>query len=483
MVDLLGRDDDKLHPRALRAAYSLLPPETCTSPSLSRGYAALPADAAQRARVLALHRQQAAAHALLAAGRYREALGAAEKTLAAARESEHLAAQAETSLSIGEIHVRLGNAGEAIAAYLDAIGAAEAAGHDDLAGRAAASIAFAAVAKLHRADESRRWLAIARGKLARVGHDDLLEATILHTEILAASGSDPLELTLPRYERLLALDERIWGKLSDQVASDINNLAIALAEGGEHARAIDAYRRSLALKEQLYGPDHPDLSSSLENLVGELCAQGRYAEAEAPAERALSLVEKLGREGDLKLAWALLPLAVIAGRRGDAARALRLSDRALEIASAHGEDAASVLPDLLVSRGEALLAVGRPDDAAASCARALARMESEDRVSPGKLYEPDPLTCLGEAELRRGRAEPALAHLERGVALVRRHEQATLSFARFALARALRAAGRDPARARALAVEARAGLEALPELAPRLAEVDAFLGGAQPSTP
>src|SRR6185312_5271005 len=99
--------------------------------------------------------------------------------------------------------------------------------------------------------------------------------------------------------------------------------------------------------------------------ASELCAVGRYAEAQAPAERALSLVEKLGRDGDLKPSWALLPLAVIAGRRGDPARALSLADRALAVAGRHGEDAAAVLPDLLVARGDALLALGRADDAAA----------------------------------------------------------------------------------------------------------------------
>jgi tetratricopeptide (TPR) repeat protein/predicted Ser/Thr protein kinase len=480
VADLLGRADAQVKTRALRVAHALLPPAICTSPTLSRASAALPADAGERARVLALLRRQASAHALLAAGRYHEALAAAEAALGEARAGGHVAEEANTAQSLGDIQLRLGNATEAISAYLASIAAAEAAGRDEVAGRSAALIAFTEDAKLHHAEEGRRWLSIARGKLSRLGRDENLEAAIVHDEILAARGSEPLDATLSRYDRLLALDARIWGAASEPVASDLNNEAVVLAEGGQHARAIDVYRRSLDLKEQLYGPDHPDLSSGLENLAGELCVLGRYAEAEAPAARALALAEKLGREGDLKLAWALLPLAVIAGRRGDPARALPLADRALAIAEAHGEDAASVLPDLLVARGEALLAVGRLEDAAASCGRALARMEKEDRVSPDKLYEPDPLTCLGEAELRLGRVEPALAHLTRGVTLVRRHEEATLAFARFALARALRAAGRDPVRAKALAAEARAGLAALPGLAPRLAEVDAWLAAAGP---
>ena len=258
----------------------------------------MPTDADARARVLSIFRQQAQGHALFAAGRYREALATDEKTLATARREDHLAAQAVSLMNIGEVELRLGQATEAIGAYLESIGPAEAAGHDDIAGRSAAMIAFADYSNLHRTDEARRWLAIARGKLSRLGHDDLLEASILHTELLLASGSDPLDQTLSRYERLLLLQERIWGRLSEAVASDTNNLAIALAAGGNHARAIDAYRRSLSIKEQLVGPDHPDLSSSLENLAQELCVLGRYAEAEAPAGRALSLVEKLGREGD-----------------------------------------------------------------------------------------------------------------------------------------------------------------------------------------
>jgi hypothetical protein len=91
------------------------------------------------------------------------------------------------------------------------------------------------------------------------------------------------------------------------------------------------------------------------------------------------------------------------------------------------------------------------------------------------MYDPDPLTCLGEAELLRGRSAEALAYLERGVTILRRHEEATLALARFALARAIHGTGHDLPRAKSLAMEARAGFAALPDLGAKAGEVEAFL--------
>jgi hypothetical protein len=84
--------------------------------------------------------------------------------------------------------------------------------------------------------------------------------------------------------------------------------------------------------------------------------------------------------------------------------------------------------------------------------------EASDSLQPGAVYGPDALCCLGEAELALGRTGAALEHLERSLSFERRPDSAELAKARFTLARALRAAGRDPERAMTLVRGARSGL-------------------------
>ena len=83
-------------------------------------------------------------------------------------------------------------------------------------------------------------------------------------------------------------------------------------------------------------------------------------------------------------------------------------------------------------------------------------------MAPDKTYEGDALTCTGETEVALGRLDDALAHLERSVLITKRFPASDLALARFALARALTAAKRDPARARELAEAARKELRAAP---------------------
>jgi tetratricopeptide (TPR) repeat protein len=84
---------------------------------------------------------------------------------------------------------------------------------------------------------------------------------------------------------------------------------------------------------------------------------------------------------------------------------------------------------------------------------------------------------LGEASLGLGDAAATAASYERGVRLFEKAgDPLELALARLGLARALRAARRDPERARAVALEARRGFDRLgPRGRPGLAETDRWL--------
>ena len=114
------------------------------------------------------------------------------------------------------------------------------------------------------------------------------------------------------------------------------------------------------------------------------------------------------------------------------------------------------------------------------------RPRNADRCSPPKRcaarslptepYYPDALTCLGEAELALHQTKSAIAHLERSVSLTTRYLPNELPKARFALAKALRVAGREPKRARELAESARKDLSRAQGSESDVAEVDEWLG-------
>src|SRR5262249_23724527 len=136
--------------------------------------------------------------------------------------------------------------------------------------------------------------------------------------------------------------------------------------------------------------------------------------------------------------------------------------RGLAAANAIGDGGAKYLPYLLIARGEVRGKMHDPSGEAEDCGRVLAMQEERGMIDANAVYDPDALTCLGEADLPLHRPDAALRHLERSVSLARREDPADLPKAHFVLACALRATGRDAARARVLARTARDELARLP---------------------
>jgi eukaryotic-like serine/threonine-protein kinase len=177
--------------------------------------------------------------------------------------------------------------------------------------------------------------------------------------------------------------------------------------------ALELFQQAFLLKERSLPPDHPDLSATL----------AAIAETE----------HRLGRNDE----------------------ALRLNERAIVIEQRGYGATAEQLAPFLNNKGEYLIASGRARDAIPIFRDALARWEPPG--APRTVTLGYPLTGLGRALLEVGRASEAVPVLER--ALVRREagepDQVLVAETRFALGRALVAAGADRSRARKLIEEAR----------------------------
>jgi serine/threonine-protein kinase len=244
----------------------------------------------------------------------------------------------------------------------------------------------------------------------------------------------------------LALAE-VWGRHAEAVLGRmgghdvmwgllLNNRAIMRWRQGRLPEGLEDARRSLAAKERAGGTDNPDNALSLNNI-------------------ALMLVE-----------------------RGELHEALQLIERGVSVCErGYGpEHPASGL--LLSNHAEILNRLDRFEEARASAARALAIFEVETGSDNVALSYP--LAGLGVALLGLGCAGDALPFLERAAAFrdTTVPEPAHWGEVHFALARALRAVGRDLPRARALAEEAREEYRRAPPgpvVARGLACIDAWL--------
>jgi tetratricopeptide (TPR) repeat protein len=218
------------------------------------------------------------------------------------------------------------------------------------------------------------------------------------------------------------------------------------------------------------------LSIYYNNLGSALTSNGQYDAARGALDHALALVAPLGATNAHNV-LPLVSLAQLDNRIGDHEAALTVAERGIAIVEGGGDSEVAFLPSLLVQQGQARLSKGDAALARASCERARGLEDQQEVLAPDRIQPgaEDALTCLGEAEMALGRFDQALPPLERSVSLSKREEPADLALARFALARALAGAKRDPDRARDLAETALRDLRAAPGMDRQAGEVESWL--------
>ena len=139
-----------------------------------------------------------------------------------------------------------------------------------------------------------------------------------------------------------------FGPDHPRVASLLNNLAIAVDEGGDHEAAIGYHRRALVIKDKVLGPDSASTATTLNNLGILEIMFGHLDDGQARLERALGIRERLLGPDHPFVANTLDNLAVAHRMRGHNAEALALLDRALAIGTrTYGSNHASVAPTLV----------------------------------------------------------------------------------------------------------------------------------------
>ena len=151
-----------------------------------------------------------------------------------------------------------------------------------------------------------------------LGHTD--RGSLLFAEGRFAEAAESFAEGLRRY--------RLAGGEAGAAIAE-GNLADALREQGEAARALPLQRRSLEAMERLFGADHPRVAARLANVARTHAALGDHARALALYDRSIALYGKHAREqgGDpdnvhYVAAWRARSLLAL-GRVAEAEHALR----------------------------------------------------------------------------------------------------------------------------------------------------------------
>ena len=371
-----------------------------------------------------------------------------------------------------------------------------AAGADEIAARAATALVGVTGGSTAEPELGLRWARDAQALIERGGLGTEPQVSLAAALGVLHQNRDNLAEAQAQHERALLL----CGSIDDDppwCARALNNLATVVYLRGDPGGALEGFRNAQRMHERLVGADHPLVADTRANIGAMLLELGRPEQAEPELERALQIREHALGSTHPRVAVALNNLGNVAVELGDTATAKSRYERALAINSERYGDQHPTTLQTLGNLATILAGDGELERAAEMLTRvrdAARQRWGPDHVDVGiasenlgriernagdldaaerhyrealRIYEaerPDhPLVAkaaqgLGETLIDRRPAE-AVTLLERAVAILEDGPPADRAEVRFALARALLAAG-DPDRARAAAISARASYEA-----------------------
>jgi tRNA A-37 threonylcarbamoyl transferase component Bud32/tetratricopeptide (TPR) repeat protein len=427
LTSLLVAADAAAVKQSVDAALALSTIRPCADVSALTELQPVPEDPAARAQVEALSAELAEVNALRIAGQYALALERAARAAEQAKALRYRPLEAEALYYRGLLEERTGKARESERTLVAAGLAAEAARDDSLRIRIAARLLYVA-SQQNRFDEGRAWEAAGRAVLERVGGNPELEGELLNNAAALLMEEGRGQEAAESYRRAFQLLDAELGKDSIRRVLTLGNLAAALLNLDRADEAVPMLREAVAGIERLRGPDHPTVSAPLSNLAMGLTKLRQFAPALEAADRGLAVAR------------------------------LRF-----------GPDHTRVM-NALDLKATVLQEAGRFDEALAVYRESLAIKERTKAAGPHLSHSYD---GIGQCLLGLGKPIEALPLLERALKL-RGPDPSARADTRFAIARALWTARRDPARARKSALDAIADYTAAGQTA-KVSEVQRWL--------
>jgi eukaryotic-like serine/threonine-protein kinase len=292
LTDLLMSADASVLENAATAAGGLPGIEACADVEMLRSVVPPPADPQARARVDAIRDDIARVRALGDAGQCTQAGDEGKKALAAAKATGYAPLEAEAAYVNGRAGNFCGEAGSAIESLEDAVFAAEASRHDEVAVEAAHFAAVMYADRLRDTRAARRWLRYCDAILSRLpGHPILQAHALLGWGTVEQAEGDFVD-GVREQQRALALTEEALGPLHPDSAIAAVNLGNALHELGRDADAEPYDRRAVETFERLVGPEGAQVALAALDWGEALAGLGRFEEARRATGRALAIWTK-----------------------------------------------------------------------------------------------------------------------------------------------------------------------------------------------
>ncbi|MET0591932.1 MAG: protein kinase, partial [Polyangiaceae bacterium] len=471
LAEILSHADAAVAQRALDATFALPAPMSCSNDDVA-SIPALPAAPELRARALEAERAVAQAQAYGRVGQERQAEEIIARALPEVRAIPYPRAEAELLLLDGESKLQLSDKSGAVEAAQSAFRAAVRAGDDTLAIRAATAVVYVLSVWLHKPQEAEHWIGLADALADRAGHSDAIEAELLAGRTVINDTSGHPERSAELREKHVSILKRLYGDRDPRVCRAVMDVGVNLAMLGQYEPAVQRLQEAIDLLSAIGGARNPRLALNYMNLAGAHEALGHFENAKGAYEHGLALLADRP-PGPLNIIFSA-QLATIENELGHPDAAFEIAQKGVEVAKAIGEKGKFEW-HVRYARAEARGKKGDVAGQAADCAEIVAMQRAAGQIAPNAPYSPDGLQCLAEAELALGKVESALAHLEESVKLEARGEAESLPKARFALAQALRKAGRDPARARKLAESALGDLKKQATKSREVEEIERWL--------
>ncbi len=202
-----------------------------------------------------------------------------------------------------------------------------------LASLVTALILLAPQAEVDEADDDRAWVRQVLPLLAEMPmSDEVVEAyQDLHHRAWRLGDAETAHEAV---DRIVAWWVERDGAESSRLATQLNDLGVALKERGDYAGARTLYERSVTVLEAVHGPDDPMVALSLSNLGNLLKELGDYDGARSLYERSLSIRETAHGPEHLEMAYSFNELGNLHSDLGDFAKGRSMHERALAIREA-----------------------------------------------------------------------------------------------------------------------------------------------------
>ena len=277
-VDALGNADVEAVGRAFDLAPRVSTIERCMDAGAFEQLPALPRDPRTRAEAQRVQTQIARVKALHAAGRFAASVEVAERALASAERTGDPALIAEAALAAGVAHQGVESYETAVElethAYVNAVACAD----SGIAGRAATVLARVLGYELARPKQGLDWARIALAEAEKSDDQYTRWRALQNIGIIERERGEPERARAAFDEALALIDDA--GELGDRHRGDtLGWIALALLEGGQPEKGLEAAQQGVAMMESAYPAEHPRVGNTHATLANTLNDLSRRKDA------------------------------------------------------------------------------------------------------------------------------------------------------------------------------------------------------------